>query len=178
MKKVRTLCVIIFLIFTIFIPTINATTVKEEYQNKIIEKIYLIKSIVSKDDHISQNPYNITNFWDWFLFVFLPWFYLNFPNLFNLTRLSILLLIVIFDRLVTYVIIPAWYIIALASAIILSILEKIFGEQLVMDIVSIILGILFSIYEKILSIYGKIFSIFVKILQILGKFFFPKKLLS
>ena len=102
MKKVRTLCVIIFLIFTIFIPTINATTVKEEYQNKIIEKIYLIKSIVSKDDHISQNPYNITNFWDWFLFVFLPWFYLNFPNLFNLTRLSILLLIVIFDRLCNY----------------------------------------------------------------------------
>ena len=178
MKKVLTLCVILILIFTVFIPTINATNIKEEYENKIREKFSLIKSIVIKDDHINQNPYNITNFWDWFLFIFLPWFYLNFPNLFNLISNSLLLLLVIISAFIEYMVIPVWYIVGTSLGIILLILEKIFGEQLVLNIVSIILGILFSIYEKILSIYGKIFSIFVKILQILGKFFFPQKLLS
>jgi len=128
MKKTLTLCVILILICTAFIPTINATTVKEEYGNKITEQIPPIDSIEGKDNFISQNSNNITNFWDWFLFVFLPWFYSNFPNLFNLTLGSILLLIVVLANFIDYVLIPIWYIVGTTLGIILLILEKIFGN--------------------------------------------------
>jgi len=156
MKKVLNLCVIIFLICTAFIPTINATTVSENYDKKIIEKISLIDSIEGKDDHISQNPYNITNFWDWFLFIFLPWFYSNFPNLFNLTLGSMLLLIVVFANFID-IMLNVYFMGMWILGVFLAILEKIFGD-VVWDIVSIILGIFISTYEKIIEILQKIFG--------------------